>query len=57
MNPSWLKLFLLERLGSNWKDHELLHGQLVACVRSSIYHIEGLKEGGNKEARRRGQRK
>lgn len=34
---------LLEGLGADRKDHELLHGQFVSCVGASVYHVEGLK--------------
>lgn len=33
---------LLEVACSNWEDHELLHGQLVASVGASIDDVEGL---------------
>lgn len=34
---------VLEGLSSNRKNHELLHGQFVPCMRTSIYHIKGLR--------------
>lgn len=34
---------LLEAAGSYRQDHELLHGQLVACMRASIDDVESLK--------------
>lgn len=36
---------LFEGACSNWEDHELLHGQLVASMRTSVDNVEGL---GNK---------
>lgn len=36
--------FLLERLGSNRKNHELLHGQFVSCMGTSVYHIKCLEK-------------
>lgn len=32
----------LERAGSHWQNHELLHGQLVSSMRAPVDHIEGL---------------
>ena len=32
---------LLERLGPNREHHELLHGQLVAGMGTSVDHVEG----------------
>lgn len=37
---------LLEAAGSYRQDHELLHGQLVACVGAAIDDIESLKGSG-----------
>ena len=37
---------LLEAAGSNRQDHELLHGQLVACMGSAVDDIESLKGSG-----------
>lgn len=34
---------LMEVGSSDWKDHELLHGQFISCMTSSIDDIEGLK--------------
>lgn len=34
---------VLEGLSSNRKNHELLHGQFVSCMRTSIYYIKGLR--------------
>lgn len=45
---------LLEGLGSNRKNHELLHGQFVTCMGTSVYHIKGLKRRGNKGEEGRG---
>lgn len=42
----YTKHFLLERLSPNRQHHELLHGKFVSCVRSSIYDVKCLKEGG-----------
>lgn len=41
---------VLEGLSSNRKNHELLHGQFVSCMRTSIYNIKGLRRA---ETRRR----
>lgn len=32
----------LERAGSHWQNHELLHGQLVSSMRAAVDHIKGL---------------
>lgn len=35
---------IAEAFGSHRQDHELLHGQFVACVGTSIDHVESLEE-------------
>ncbi len=35
---------LLEVAGTHGQDHELLHGQLVACVGATVDDVESLKE-------------
>lgn len=30
--------------GSNWQDHELLHGQFVSSMATTINHIKGLQK-------------
>lgn len=34
---------LMEVGSSNWKNHELLHGQFVSSVASSVNHVESLQ--------------
>lgn len=34
---------LLEAAGSHRQDHELLHGQLVACMGAAVDDVESLK--------------
>lgn len=34
---------LLEAAGSHRQDHELLHGELVACMGSAVDDVESLK--------------
>ncbi len=34
---------LLEAAGSHRQDHELLHGQLVACMGATVDDVESLK--------------
>jgi len=31
---------LFERLSAHWKNHEFLHGQFVACMRTTIDDVE-----------------
>lgn len=35
---------ITETFSSHRQDHELLHGQLVACMGASVDHIESLEE-------------